>query len=401
MGMKLRTRTVVTLACMCLLAACGNSAPSSAESSNAGSGRQRDGDPDTLVFPYSVVPGGTRTPEQVRRAVASDAVVAGHYQAVRLGELKPKLLEQPMRGYVSYRRGDSVFWTSQPLILRTGEVILSDGESIIRGRCGNLVSDTPRSPVEPPRQQPSQAELDLPVPVHALGAELPPVTAPDEIATPDPMRVGPEHTEAALSNLPDPAYTAAADGPRGGILPMPPAVMTGGGAAATGKEGGSPTGPPGVPPVTPPGPIVVRELLPSPQPTAPSPLPGTPAPMPTPPFLLSPPAGSHPPPLWPSLHPPPGGPPYGSPPPWTPPAFHPPPSNPPPPGPPAFPPPGTPPPPQGPPPSNPPPRDPPPGDPPPWHPPHDPPSAMPEPSAWLTLGAGLLAIGFYVEKRKK
>jgi hypothetical protein len=71
--------------------------------------------------------------------------------------------------YVSYRKGDKVYWTAKKLQLAEGETLLSDGRSEIRGRCGNRISDLPQLPVE--ARGPSEEELDSSVEVAADGAE--------------------------------------------------------------------------------------------------------------------------------------------------------------------------------------------------------------------------------------
>ena len=48
--------------------------------------------------------------------------------------------------YVSYRIGHRVFWTRKPVRIPAGETVLTDGETEIRARCGNAVSECARSP---------------------------------------------------------------------------------------------------------------------------------------------------------------------------------------------------------------------------------------------------------------
>ena len=63
--------------------------------------------------------------------------------------------------YVSYRIGDRVFWTRKPVRIPAGETLLTDGETEIRARCGNAVSDLAREPVSD--VEPMAAELDEPI----------------------------------------------------------------------------------------------------------------------------------------------------------------------------------------------------------------------------------------------
>ena len=80
--------------------------------------------------------------------------------------------------YVSYRRGDDVFWTSKKLRLAVGETLITDGQHISRTRCGNQISDEPRLPVSLAGDPEPQA-LDSPVPyeiiepfVASIGGEI-------------------------------------------------------------------------------------------------------------------------------------------------------------------------------------------------------------------------------------
>ena len=63
--------------------------------------------------------------------------------------------------YVSYRIGNRVFWTRKPVRIPAGETLLTDGETEIRARCGNAVSDIAREPVSD--VEPMAAELDEPI----------------------------------------------------------------------------------------------------------------------------------------------------------------------------------------------------------------------------------------------
>lgn len=113
------------------------------------------------VFPFSVVPGGTINQEEVKAGVAADPVVREHYKGIDLDKLKPYRLTQPARGYVSYRIGNRIFWTAQRLYLKAGEILLSDGIHMLRGRCGNRVSLKARLPILI-AAEPTEDVLDLP-----------------------------------------------------------------------------------------------------------------------------------------------------------------------------------------------------------------------------------------------
>jgi hypothetical protein len=115
------------------------------------------------VYPYSIVPGGVLNRRELTHAVVVDKVVAEHYSAFEASKATVRTVDKPRAVYVSYRKGDKVFWTAKKLQLAEGETLLSDGQNEIRTRCGNRISDVPRLPVE--ANGPSEEELDASVDV--------------------------------------------------------------------------------------------------------------------------------------------------------------------------------------------------------------------------------------------
>ena len=112
------------------------------------------------VYPYSIVPGGVINRQELGHAVI-DKVVAEHYAAFDTAKATVKTVGKPRAVYVSYRKGDMVYWTAKKLHLAEGETLLSDGRNEIRTRCGNRISDVPQLPVE--THGPSEEELDASV----------------------------------------------------------------------------------------------------------------------------------------------------------------------------------------------------------------------------------------------
>lgn len=110
------------------------------------------------VYPYSIVPGGVIDRRELAHAIVMDKVVAAHYAAFEAAKATVETVSKPRAVYVSYRKGDKVFWTSKKLQLAEGETLLSDGRNEIRTRCGNRISDVPQLPVE--AKGPSEEELD-------------------------------------------------------------------------------------------------------------------------------------------------------------------------------------------------------------------------------------------------
>ncbi len=154
------------------------------------------------VYPYSVIPGGVYNPQEVAAAMARDPVVRDHYRDIAVNRLQPITLHQSMLAYVSYRQGSQVLWTQKKLLVRAGEVVLTDGTHMIRGRCGNLICqlppplssrtsspdeppelvfDTPEPPAVPPPPQvadlccPPPVNLELPLGSPVDGTDAPPV----------------------------------------------------------------------------------------------------------------------------------------------------------------------------------------------------------------------------------
>ena len=106
-----------------------------------------------MVYPYSVIPGGVQTPEDLRQVSDHDRIVGGHYAGFDFRNARIVELDQPKLVYLSYRMGDRVFWTTKRINLHKGEKLITDGRMTARTRCANQVSESPQpavSPAEPP-----------------------------------------------------------------------------------------------------------------------------------------------------------------------------------------------------------------------------------------------------------
>ena len=118
--------------------------------------------PERLVYPYSVVPGGVATPEDIAAAIARDPVVAGHYHGFDARRARVATVKEPRLVYVSYRIKDQIYYTKKQVSLHPGERIVTDGKNEIRGRCGNRIVDAPQAQVsllEPPEEVLNTPEL--------------------------------------------------------------------------------------------------------------------------------------------------------------------------------------------------------------------------------------------------
>jgi hypothetical protein len=135
------------------------------------------------VFPYSVIPGGAHSSQELQKAVASDPVVARHYSDFDLQRVHPITLGAPQLMYVSYRIGSNVFWTKRKLALLKGETMLTDGHTMARTRCGNRVSAEPvrpQSAEEPAIEDFAAPELSPAISTPYLAAFSAPPTVPAE-----------------------------------------------------------------------------------------------------------------------------------------------------------------------------------------------------------------------------
>jgi hypothetical protein len=122
------------------------------------------------MYRYSVVPGGVYSRSELQVAVATDPVVAAHYQGFDVSRARLTRVDKPRAVHVSYRLGDKVYWTRDKIWLRAGEALLTDGEHQIRGRCGNRVSELIEGP--PAMEEIPLEAFDAPI------AEPPPGIAP-------------------------------------------------------------------------------------------------------------------------------------------------------------------------------------------------------------------------------
>lgn len=110
------------------------------------------------LFPYSVVPGGVQSPQELVNAMGNDPVVASHYAGFNVAAAHVVALDKEQVAYVSYRIGSELFWTKKAITLHKNETVITDGNLEARTRCGNRISATPQSPVSP--QEPALEAMD-------------------------------------------------------------------------------------------------------------------------------------------------------------------------------------------------------------------------------------------------
>ncbi len=156
--------------------------------------------PRTVVYPYSVIPGGITSITELKRLIDHDPDMANHFQNFDLQNAKWVTVTVPRYVYVSYRLGTGFFWTTKKLALAKGELLLTDGTRTLRGRCANDISETPQQPVS--LSEPFTEDLDTTVAAEAIDA--PAVELVDDAAFQMPWilssSTGPEDPNVPLSS---------------------------------------------------------------------------------------------------------------------------------------------------------------------------------------------------------
>ena len=122
------------------------------------------------VYPYSLVPGGIANETEFVLRRASDPVLNAHYREFG-AHVKLRSLPRDRWLYASYRIGDQIYWTRHAVLVHGGETVLTDGQHLIRTRCGNSLSSTPRKPTR--FIEPSTVSSDYSV-TPVLPPDLPP-----------------------------------------------------------------------------------------------------------------------------------------------------------------------------------------------------------------------------------
>jgi len=179
-----------------------------------------------VVFPYSVIPGGVTSGDELRDAAAHDLVVAEHYAGFDYSRAHVVEVDRPRLVYLSYRRGGQIHWTHKQASLHPGEKLLTDGKITARTRCGNQVSVLPQANTAP--DEPLIAELDRPDAV-ASGIEFPSTFNSSLYQAEPVLPIGPGTVAGG---------TPIGPGPPGVTVPFPvtPPIFGGGGGTCVPKK---------------------------------------------------------------------------------------------------------------------------------------------------------------------
>jgi hypothetical protein len=95
------------------------------------------------IYPYSVIPGGAYSPDELRNAISKDSVVRDHYKDFDVKVTRLVTLSADRYQSVSYRIKNKVYWTRRKIRIPKGEVLLTDGIHFARTRCGNRLCAAP------------------------------------------------------------------------------------------------------------------------------------------------------------------------------------------------------------------------------------------------------------------
>ena len=213
-------------------------------------------------YPYSIIAGGAYSPAELRYADQEDPVVKKHYEDFDIKDAQMVQLTDDRYQYASYRVKQKVYWTKKRLRIPKGEVLLTDGNSWARARCGNRLSDKPH-PLQVSNEEPSAKALSIP-PMH-LGE---PMQLAENPALGELSAVRPINEDRFQPVLPPPSNVATPPGLQP-LTPAPPIVPIVPVIPPIFSPPGTPT-PPGTP-VTPNPPVIPPDnppVTPVPEPSA-------------------------------------------------------------------------------------------------------------------------------------
>jgi hypothetical protein len=139
------------------------------------------------VYPYSVVPGGLKGPDDLRYAALRDYVVRRHFSHFDYSRARLVHATEAREVYLSYRIRDTIFWTRRRIRLHVGELLLTDGKITARARCGNQISDAAKPEVS--NEEPAEDVLDQPVAAVESAPSMPmrPMLAPPDLPSGEPL----------------------------------------------------------------------------------------------------------------------------------------------------------------------------------------------------------------------
>lgn len=175
-----------------------------------------------LLYPYSIIPGGARTSQELKIAIANDPVVAFNYQGFDVSQSRILRLDRDRMVYVTYRLNNHVYWTKKKLKLAKGEALISDGAHLARTRCGNRISEVPASPVSP--AEPEAEAFETPADPALLAVAEPPFELP--LAPPPTTGIQPSGGKILTPPIFPIWLGSGTPSTPGGIIGSPPPIST-------------------------------------------------------------------------------------------------------------------------------------------------------------------------------
>lgn len=143
-----------------------------------------------LVYPYSIIPGGVRSPEELEQVSEHDPAVSEHFSGFDYRNAKIIQVDEPRMVYLSYRMKGKIFWTKKKYRLHKGEKLITDGKITCRTRCANRVSESAQKAISP--EEPPAELFEQPMQVGGSSAQIPyPGPFESALLRPGPPGVGP------------------------------------------------------------------------------------------------------------------------------------------------------------------------------------------------------------------
>jgi hypothetical protein len=123
------------------------------------------------IYPFSVIPGGAFDAKELAKSIQGDPLAREHYQDIKPDELIAVRTAEPIQAFVSFRRDRKICWTQKPITIPKGELILTDGKHMIRGRCGNRIQQRPpETAVHSEQINEDMLETALDAPLPSIGS---------------------------------------------------------------------------------------------------------------------------------------------------------------------------------------------------------------------------------------
>ena len=193
-----------------------------------------------LVYPFSLIPGGVRSPEELEQISEHDPAVSEHFSGFDFRNAKVIQVDEPRLVYLSYRMKGKIFWTKKKFRLHKGEKLITDGKIAARTRCANRVSESAQNAVSP--EEPPAEKFEEPM---ASGGNATQIAFPGNFQS--ALLTRPELSGFGPEGPPGMPGSGSLFGPGGGggLPPIFPPPIPGGGCNPA-KENCSPP-PPAVP----------------------------------------------------------------------------------------------------------------------------------------------------------